>query len=979
MNFLKSPLQFFSRSISRKLYLLLLIVGILPTLAVGWSIYSSSYGAIESKAVDQLIAIKTVKANQLTNYFGQIENQVRTFSENTMIVEAMKQLPDAELSAKEEANVESKRLAKMRAKVEAYYKDNFTKQFVGITGKNPPIQRQLAPLDDDSIYLQYQYIANNPKPMGSKEKLNAANDGTTYSKLHGKYHPIVRSYLQKFGYDNIFLCDLKSGDIVYSVFKELDFTTSLTQGPYAKTNFGRAFKLAVNATSKDDVFLVDYEDYIPSYEAPESFISSPIYEGNTKIGVAIFQMPIDRIAAIMGERTGLGNTGETYAVGKDYLMRNNSRSAEEDGQDVTFKQSVDTFATQEAFKGRPGHKIIDGYRGERVYSAWTPVTIYEGVKGQSQPVTWALMSEITESEVKRPISFLGIASQGVTFFVLASLAGLAAIFLIAGRIRRQAKSITDMLSDIGIGMFDARAEKITNDELGDVAVALNAMSDNTLSLIQSSEERAAIESSIESLIGEMEQIASGNLGVAAEVRGDITGAIASSVNHMAQELRSIVQRVQNASYMVTSSAGEIVDASNMLSAESESQAVRISQTSTQVLSLTDQFQTVAKETENSVLVAKQARETATRGFEAVANTVEGMDRIREQVQQTSKRIKRLGESSQEIGEIVQLISDIADRTSILALNASIQASMAGEAGQGFAVVAEEVERLAERSTDATKQIASLISTIQTETSEAIADMEESTREVVEGTHLASQAGKTLVEINDVSKSLEDMIQQVSTSASTQAKASKEIANTINQISDATKTSANKSREATDQVSSLATLANQLGESVSQFVLSDSSANDEVEQNVLNQVEDVSNIISNSESAELYRLVYTGVKSNDNDVNTMIKLVRAKNPSLNLTGMVLHTESRLLQVLEGPKDAVISMFEQVANSSAVLSYDMRYCQPTAERNFADWSMGVAEVSEGEISGDIVDAMLAGTDGAYEDGYIEMLKAFLTIEV
>ena len=975
-------IQYISQSITRKLFFLLLVVGTLPTLVVGWSIYSSSYSAIETKATDQLEAIKTVKANQLTNYFKQIENQVRTFSENVMVVDAMKQFPAAETGASEEAGTTADDLERMRNKVEAYYKIDFTNKYVDTTGNNPPVAQQLAPLDNDSIYLQYQYIANNPNPLGSKENLDAAVDDTTYSKLHKKYHPVVRSYLQKFGYYDIFLCDLQSGDIVYSVFKELDFTTSLSKGPYSSTNFGRAFELAANATSKDDVFLVDYEDYVPSYDAPASFISSPIYDGNTKVGVAIFQMPIDKIAAIMDERTGLGETGETYAVGKDLLMRNNSRFAAEVGEDVTFFQTVDTVATQQAFKGESGKQIIDDYRGQPVYSAWAPVTIYDGVEGQSQPITWALMSEIDEAEVKGPISFFAIAYNGLLLFLLASLAGFAAVYYIAGRISKQADSITEMLSMIGIGMFDARAEKVTNDELGDVAVALNAMSDNTLSLIQSSDERESIESSIENLIGEMEQIASGNLGVAAEVRGDLTGAIAGSVNHMAEELRGIVQRVQNASYLVTTSADEIVDASNKLSAENESQAVRIGQTSTQVLSMTDQFQTVAKETENSVQVAKQARETANRGYEAVANTVEGMDRIREQVQQTSKRIKRLGESSQEIGEIVQLISDIADRTSILALNASIQAAMAGDAGQGFAVVAEEVERLAERSTDATKQIASLIKTIQTETSEAITDMEESTREVVEGSHLATQAGETLAEINEVSKSLEDMIQQVSTSALTQAKASQEIASTMNQISDATKASADKSREATEQVTSLATLANQLGDSVSQFVLDRA---DSAEDNVLREVNDVAGLVSGSVTApagQMVRLVYTSAKTNLCDaaaVEAIIATAKAKNPGNDLTGMLLHTETRFLQVLEGPKDNVAATYEAITQDDRHKACHVRYCEPISTRHFGDWSMGATNVSELDATNSIAGAMLSGDQSSYQDDGIKLLKTFLTADV
>ena len=225
-------------------------------------------------------------------------------------------------------------------------------------------------------------------------------------------------------------------------------------------------------------------------------------------------------------------------------------------------------------------------------------------------------------------------------------------------------------------------------------------------------------------------------------------------------------------------------------------------------------------TKESVEVAVEARQTASNGLKAVSDTVDGMQRIRDQVQSTSKRIKRLGESSQEIGEIVQLISDIADRTSILALNASIQAAMAGDAGQGFAVVAEEIECLSERSTDATKQISKLIRAIQNETSEVITDMEESTREVVAGSQLAAQAGETLFEIDSVSNQLVDLIQASSASALQQADTAEGVANSMAEISRSTKDSAEKSREATRSVGRLAGMVNQLRGSVSQFKVSD---------------------------------------------------------------------------------------------------------------------------------------------------------------
>lgn len=839
--------QYFSRSILKKLLLMLAIVAVLPMLVLGYTMYTAASGGIMSQASDQLTAIRTVKAKQIEDYFAQIDSQISTFSENQMVVDAMNQFPGALKNVRTEMNVQDDQLETMKQSLLGYYSNDFGGEYVKRTGQKPDLRAQIKPLDLDSIYLQYQYIASNPNPLGSKEDLDAARDGSQYSQLHGKFHPIVRNYLREFEYYDIFLCDIESGDIVYSVYKEMDYTTSLIDGPYSKTNFGEAFRLAAAADNKDDVFLVDYDNYTPSYEDPASFISSPIYDGDKKIGVAIFQMPIGRISSILDERAGLGESGETYAVGADNLFRNDSRFLSDLGLDTTIinpEITVSTKAVQDVFQNNgSGTEIIDDYRGAPVLSSWAPITVYKGGSGRD-PINWALMSEIDLAEVRAPIAATGMLYQSGLVILFGALIGGLLTYWFAKRIAKQANSINDMLSSIGIGMFDARAEKVTNDELGDVAVALNAMCDNTLTLIQSNDERQEIQNSIESLIGEMENIAAGDLTINAEVKEDITGSIAGTVNNMTQQLRSIVSRVQTATDQVTTSAGSIANVSNSLSEESDAQATEISNASDRVVNITTRIQAVANQSEDSAKVAQKARETAGRGFKAVSDTVEGMDRIREQVQATSKRIKRLGESSQEIGEIVQLISDIADRTSILALNASIQAAMAGDAGQGFAVVAEEVERLAERSTDATKQISTLIKAIQTETSEAIADMEESTREVVEGSQLASQAGQTLSEIDDVSRQLEDLIKGVSTSALEQASAATDIASTMTKISETTKASADKSRNATQSVGQLSSLANQLRESVSQFKLSDQ---EKAETELLDEISNVSAIAKSSVS------------------------------------------------------------------------------------------------------------------------------------
>ena len=439
-------------------------------------------------------------------------------------------------------------------------------------------------------------------------------------------------------------------------------------------------------------------------------------------------------------------------------------------------------------------------------------------------VQWKVVAAFAAASIIPFVALIGstwtgpsmLTSIGVISSIVVLLMGLLIGWGLLSGTTRQARALNQALAKINEGDFEARVQVLTQDELGQSAEALNVMCDNTLNLLQSKNQQGQLQESIESLIAQMECIAAGDLTIAAKNNGDITGAVADSVNNMTAQLRTIVEQVQHATEHVSASAIKMRDDTTRVTTENDQRANEIRQTSQQLLEMTDAFQSVAALTEESAQVAVEARHTASEGRKAVDDTVEGMQRIRTQVQNTSKRIKRLGESSQEIGEIVQLISDIADRTSVLALNASIQAAMAGEAGQGFAVVAEEVERLAERSTDATGQIAKLIRGIQTETGQAISDMEESTREVVAGSSLATQASQTLGEIDGVSNQLVDLIQSVSSSARSHAQQSEKIAATMAQVSDNTRQSAETNREVTRSVNQLARMADSLRSSVSRF-------------------------------------------------------------------------------------------------------------------------------------------------------------------
>lgn len=814
------PMKVLGTRIGRKTVAAFLIASLIPLLVLGVMLQRRTSDSLMQAASRQVESVRSLKANQVQAYFADLHDKLSTFAENEMTVAAMKDLGQAFPKVREEDSITAKTLDEYRAQVRDYYNSSFESEFktrnAGTTSIAP---NHVAVLDEDAVAMQYLYIGKNPHSIHDKAQLNQAEDASEYSKLHGRLHPIVRNYAKKFGIHDILLVDATTGHIVYSVNKDVDFGTSLKSGPYSNSGLGDAFRKAVQAATPGAVVMTDYSNYLPAYNAPASFLGSPIYDHGKLVGVACFQFPIDRLNAIMADRAGLGETGETYLVGTDNLFRTESRFA----NDLTVASAilnpqvkVNTDAVKSAIAGESATKLITDYHGVQALSSWSPVKVHASPLGAASDLNWPLVAEIDLREVQIPLNqafqFTALFVGGSTLLVL-----LASLFF-ARKITRQAEEVTNMLNQIGMGMFEARAEVVSNDELGDVATSINAMCDNTLSLIQSREERDVIQKSIAKLQAEVRQLASGDLTHEVEVTEDLTGPVAESVNDMITQLRGIVSNIQSVTGEVSVAAGQIRSTTEYLSTGSEAQSVQITQTSNAVSVMAASIQAVADNTKQSSEVAAKARANAASGSKAVQEMISGMERIRGQVQDSAKRIKRLGEASQEIGEIVQLISDIADRTSILALNASIQAAMAGEAGQGFAVVAEEVDRLADRSNEATKRIGTLIRSVQSETAEAIAAMERSTKEVVDGSLLASQAGTALDEIDAVSGELADLIAEVTQATRQQARGAEAISKSMTEISSVTHQTAAGTKQAAESVTVLAQMADDLNFSVRAFKL-----------------------------------------------------------------------------------------------------------------------------------------------------------------
>ncbi len=351
-------------------------------------------------------------------------------------------------------------------------------------------------------------------------------------------------------------------------------------------------------------------------------------------------------------------------------------------------------------------------------------------------------------------------------------------------------------------------------------IGLSSYASTRRSLRASAEANDANQKAIMRLLDEIGDLADGDLRSYATVTEDFTGAIADSINYAIDQLRILVKRIQGTAEGVSGAAyGTSITAERLMEA-SQHQAQEIAGASAAANEMAITIDQVSSNASASAVVAERSESIAKAGASAVQNTIKGMNTIREQIQDTSKRIKQLGESSQEIGDIVSLINDIAEQTNILALNAAIQASMAGDAGRGFAVVADEVQRLAERSAGATKQIGSLVKAIQTDTNEAVNSMELTTAEVVKGADLAQNAGVALEEIETVSSSLARLIRDISTAATQQSTTAGHISHTMNVIQDITSQTLSGTQQTAESIGTLADLAVDLKASVSGFHLPD---------------------------------------------------------------------------------------------------------------------------------------------------------------
>ncbi len=474
-------------SIQSRLILMILGIAAACILVVATVAHRTGSRALKESAFDQLTSLRAAKADQMESYFRRLQSELETLGENTMVATAMVRFSEGFADAAPTGLPED-----WKEDVRRYYRSDFLPRLAQHVEGQPVLENHL-PSDPTALHLQYRYVSQNPNEVGKKHLLTDAGDGSAYSAVHAEYHPIFRKMLEEFGYYDLFLVDLDHGAIVYSVFKEVDFGTGLLDGPYENSNLAEAIQTVRAGCDRGLVTFVDFAPYRPSYGAPAAFAATPVFQGTRCVGILAIQIPVDEINRIMtgdGEwkRDGLGDSGETYLVGHDFLMRSISRFLVEDAEGYgealrdagypeyrvqkilqlgtsILQQEVRSDAAIAASEGKTGTRIVKDYRGIPVLSSFGPI--------QFPSLSWMILSEKDVSEAYAPadaftrriLIWAGMLMIGVTVLAMA----LAARFL------RPLQILTEGARAAGAGDGAAEIPVRTRDEFGELARSFNGL------------------------------------------------------------------------------------------------------------------------------------------------------------------------------------------------------------------------------------------------------------------------------------------------------------------------------------------------------------------------------------------------------------------------------------------------------------------------------------------------------------------------
>jgi methyl-accepting chemotaxis protein len=816
---------------------LLTLIPVAITSVLIWQGASTLAGtALNERTQSQLSSLRDTKRQQVTDEINARVRSLQVLAAQRSTVDAMRNFKQSFGSAGKESGLVQDTAALTKYTLEQFAPE-YAKRNAGVA---PDFSKFIASLDVNGAALQQDFIVRNPNPLGQKERMARPEGSYAYALAHAQFHPSLERAQKLNEFYDIFLIDTETDTIVYTVFKELDYATSLTKGIAAGSKLAEAYNKVKQAPNRDAVYLSDFAPYLPSYDDLAAFAATPVFDGDRQIGVIAMQYPIDKVTEVMSsgkawEKIGLGKTGDLFLVGPDKLMRTNARYVVENktafadqlgsklsanARSTLLKKetsiglvSIDSDATRPALAGQEGFTSFTDYRDVPSYGAYGPLKV--------QGLAWGLVAKIDQAEADQPINNLNTQSLVRALLValgVVVLAGLAvSVFL--RQFLQPIQTLSDTVQKVASGETAARSKLTEQDEIGQLGRAFDGLLDDRIAALEkSAKENETLNNSVIDLLQAVFQLSNRDLTARAPVTEDIIGTVASSINQFSDETGRTLLDVQKIAEQVALNSESVRVQSVMVEETARSERDALDAMSENLGKATTQLAQVSALSEQSNKAAGIAADATQTALVAVQGTVQGMDQLRESISDMEKRFKRLGERSQEISTAVQLINAISERTHVLALNASMQAATAGEAGRGFAVVAEEVQRLSDSSRQATSTISQLVGNIQAETNETLFTVNRLIGDVVRQSELAQRAGVQMNQTQETTQQLVGLVRQIAQFSEQQAQLASSLQQSVLDINAGTEQTSSAIAEQTASTQLLAESSRQLTAAVGQFKL-----------------------------------------------------------------------------------------------------------------------------------------------------------------
>ena len=671
--------------LTNPLLLALLGVSLIPMLFMGIMSYRTAAAALEQQAFKQLETVNAITGKAVERYFDTLHQEIAVLAETETSREALREFTAGMATLLTDDKVTDAGLAAARRELEAFYTGDFATEYEKRTG-TPKDMRPLAEvLDDDAAYAQYLYLRTNPNPIGSKHLLDAAADGSAYTKAHARWHPFFRSLREKYGVSDVFLIDASQGRVVYTASKEVDFCVSMRTGPLAQSNLAAAFQQVAAAGRRGAVTFGRFQRYLPSCDAPAAFLMASIHDGRTFLGALAFQLPLDQIDRIVGETTGMGRTGETYAIGPDREFRSNSRFAAEMGVKTTVingKFKVDTPAVKAALEqGTAGTGLQTGHRGKPALVSWRPVTVHRDAGGGGNDLRWALVSEIDAVEVRAPISRL--LRLGLTVFGLTAAAVLAVSSLIARRLTSESRRQATLVGGI---VDNTHALASASEELTSVSQQMSAAAEETTAqanLVSAAAEQVSgnartVSGSIENLVASIHDIARNAQSAATTARQAVdmattTSTTMNALGHSSNEIGAVVKVINS-----------IAEQTNLLALNATIEAASAGEAGRGFAVVANEVKELARQ---SAAATDDIRRQVSLIQENTANSMEAIDDVASVIEQVSQIASSIAaaveEQSATTSEIVRSLHGVTSSTKTLSENVQSASSGASEVSRNI--------------------------------------------------------------------------------------------------------------------------------------------------------------------------------------------------------------------------------------------------------------------------------------------------------